>query len=162
MITLIASIGRNNELGLGNKLLWNITEDMKHFKSYTMGKVIIMGSNTLLSIGKCLPGRKSIVLSSKGSGGLAITAHSIEDILSIEHCYSELVIIGGASVYKQTIEIANKLVITHIDAESNADVFFPMIDPTIWKINNTVDSNNELYNYKFVEYVKDESIGNIK
>jgi dihydrofolate reductase len=162
VITLIAAIGRNNELGLGNKLLWNISEDMKHFKSYTMGKVIIMGSNTLASIGKPLPGRKCIVLSSKGAAGLAIPAHSIEDILSIEHCYPELVVIGGASVYRQTINLADKLVITHIDAETEADVFFPEIDLTIWKINSTIDGSNETYRYKFVEYVRNESIGDPK
>jgi dihydrofolate reductase len=162
MITLIAAIGRNGELGLYNKLLWNIPEDMKHFKSYTMGKVVVMGSNTLASIGKTLPGRKCIVISSKGVGGLAITAHSIEDVLSIEHCYPEIVIIGGASVYRQTIDLADKLVITHVDAEADANVFFPEIDLTKWKINSIVDGSNETYKYKFVEYIRNESIGDTK
>lgn len=161
MITLIAAIGRNGELGLDNKLLWNIPEDMKHFRSYTMGKVIVMGSNTFASIGnKPLPGRKCIVLSSMCLDGIAIRAKNIDDILSIEHCYPELVIIGGASVYRQTIEHADKLVITHVDADFEADTFFPIIDLTKWKINSTIDGSNETYKYKFVEYVIDESIGN--
>lgn len=161
MITLIAAIGRNGELGLNNRLLWNIPEDMKHFKSYTMGKVIVMGSNTFISIGnKPLPGRKCIVLSSACLDGIVIRAKNIDDILSIEHCYPELVIIGGASVYKQTIEHANKLVITHVDADFKADTFFPTIDLTKWKINSMIDGSNETYKYKFVEYVTDESIGN--
>jgi len=155
-------MGRNNEIGLANKLLWNIPEDMKHFKSYTMGKVVIMGSNTLASIGKTLPGRKCIVLTSNGGGGLAIPAHSIEDILSIEHCYPELVIIGGGSVYKQTIDLADKLVITHVDAESEANVFFPKIDLTKWKINSTIDGSNETYKYRFVEYIRNEDVRHTK
>jgi dihydrofolate reductase len=155
MITLIAAIGRNNEIGLDNKMLWNIPEDMKHFRSYTMGKVIIMGRKTFASIGcKGLPGRKSIVISSQDLHGVSITAKTIDDALSIDHCYPEIVVIGGASVYNQTIDRADKLVITHIDAEFNADTFFPVIDLTQWKINSSVNGNNESYNYRFVEYIR--------
>lgn len=158
MITLIAAIGRNNEIGLGNKLLWNIPEDMKHFRSYTMGKVVVMGSNTFASIGfKPLPGRKCVVISKKDLHGCAaIPAKSIEEALSIEHCYDELVIIGGESIYRQTIDIADKLVITHVDAEFEADTFFPAIDLTKWKINSIVEGKDANFNYKFVEYLKNE------
>ncbi len=163
MITLIAAIGRNGELGLGNKLPWDIPEDMKHFKSYTIGKVIVMGSNTFASLGhKALPGRKSIVISTQDLSGLAIRAKDIASVLSIDHCYPELVVIGGASVYNQTIIVADKLVITHIDASFEADVFFPKIDKSIWEINSSVESRNELYNYRFVEYIRNESSRNIK
>jgi len=163
MITLIAAIGRNNELGLDNRLPWAIPEDLKHFKSYTMGKVIVMGSNTFASIGhKPLPGRKCIVVSSGGLAGLAIRAKTIDDIFSLDHCYPEIVIIGGASVYNQTIARADKLVITHIDAEFEADAFFPIIDLTIWKINSIIDGSNETYKYRFVEYIRNESNGDTK
>ena len=158
MITLIAAIGRNREIGYKNKLLWNIPEDMRHFKSYTMGKVVIMGSKTFLSMGsKPLPGRKCIVLSSRDLHGCsAIPAKSIDDVLSIEHCYDELVIIGGQSIYEQTIDIATKLVITHVDAEFTADTFFPKIDLTKWVINSIVESHNNDFRYSFVEYIKNE------
>ena len=157
MITLIAAIGRNGELGLNNKLLWNIPEDMKHFKSYTMGKVVVMGHNTFSSIGsKPLPGRKCIVISSKDLNGLSIRAKNIEDVLSIEHCYPELVVIGGARIYEQTIGIADKLVITHVDADFIADVFFPAIDPALWQISNESQSSNDTYTYRFVEYTRIE------
>lgn len=163
MITLIAAIGRNNEIGLHNRLLWDIPEDMRHFKSYTTGKVIAMGSNTFASIGnKPLPGRKCIVLSSGGLAGMAIRARTVDDIFSVDHCYPEIVIIGGASVYKQTINRADKLVITHIDASAEADTFFPAIDLTIWKINSIIDGSNETYKYRFVEYIRNESNGDIK
>lgn len=163
MITLIAAIGRNNEIGYKNRLLWNIPEDMRHFKSYTLGKVVVMGSNTFASMGyKPLPGRKCVVISSQDLHGCAaIPAKSVEDALSIEHCYPELVIIGGASIYSQTINIADKLVITHIDAEFTADTFFPQIDLTKWKINSIVEGNNADFDYKFVEYYRNEVSGNI-
>lgn len=163
MITLIAAIGRNREIGYENKLLWNIPEDMTHFKSYTMGKVIIMGTNTFASLGhRALPGRKSIVISTQDLGSMTIRAKSIDEALSIDHCYPEVVIIGGASIYSQTIDRADKLVITHIDAEFKADKFFPIIDLTKWKINSSIDGSNETYNYKFVEYIRIESNGTIK
>lgn len=160
MITLIAAIGRSNEIGYQNKLLWNIPEDMKHFKSYTMGKVIVMGANTFASLNrKPLPGRKNIVISRQELHCLtAIGAKSIDEALSIERCYDEIVVIGGASIYEQTIEHADKLVITHVDAEFTADTFFPFIDLTQWKINSTIDGGNETYNYKFVEYIRNEGI----
>lgn len=160
MITLIAAIGRNNEIGLNNQLLWKIPEDMKHFKQYTLGKVVIMGRKTFESIGnKPLPGRKCIVISNQDLHGLSIRAKNVTEALSIDHCYPELVVIGGESVYNQTIDLADKLVITHVDADFQADTFFPEIDLTIWKINTVVDSNNELLQYKFIEYVRNESNG---
>jgi len=164
MITLIAALGRNNEIGFKNKLLWNIPEDMKHFKSYTMGKVIVMGGNTFASLGyKPLPGRKNIVITRQALKCLtAVRAASIDEALSIEHCYDEMVVIGGASIYDQTIGMAHKLVITHVDAEFEADTFFPAIDLTQWVINSTIDGSNDTYNYKFVEYVRNESSGDSK
>lgn len=161
MITLIAAIGRNNELGFRNKLLCSIPEDMKHFKSYTMNKIVVMGSNTLISIGRRLPGRKNIVITSKPMMGV-IVAKDINSALSIQHCYDEIVIIGGASIYKQTIDLADKLVITHIDSDFEADVFFPDIDLTKWKINSTLERSNKAYNYSFVEYIRNESSGDTK
>lgn len=158
MITLIAAIGRNREIGFENKLLWNIPEDMKHFKSYTMGKVLIMGRKTFASIGnRSLPGRKCIVVSSHEIHGV-VRARDIDSALSIDYCYPEIVVIGGESVYRQTIDRADKLVITHVDADFKADTFFPPVDLTKWRINSTIDGSNETYNYKFVEYVRNEGI----
>jgi dihydrofolate reductase len=156
VITLIAAIGRNNEIGYRNKLLWNIPEDMAHFKSYTMGKTLVMGINTFASIGsKPLPGRKCIVIShTKYNGSSAIHAGSIAEALSVEHCFPEMVVIGGASIYNQTIDLADKLVITHVNADFNADTFFPNIDLSKWMINSSIDGNNGTYEYKFVEYKK--------
>ncbi len=163
MITLIAAIGRNREMGFKNQLLCHIPNDMAHFKSYTWGKVVIMGYKTFESIGKPLPGRKNIVVTHNHHLlGKAVEAHSIESALSIEHCYPELVVIGGETIYNQTMSSAAKLLITQIDADFEADAFFPVIDSTVWKINNIVDGGSEPYNYKFIEYVRNESRGDIK
>lgn len=159
MITLIAAIGRNNELGFKNKLLCNIPEDMKHFKTYTTGKVVIMGRKTFQSIGRTLPGRKNVIVSTQDIGGIAVHAKDIDSALSIDYCYPELVIIGGELIYRQTIDKADKLVITHIDADFEADVYFPDIDLTKWKINSVIEGADENYKYKFVEYVRHESAG---
>lgn len=159
MITLIAAIGKNREIGLNGKLLWHIPDDLTHFKNYTLGKMIVMGSNTFASIGnKPLPGRKCVVISTHGLAGLAIHAKSVDAALSIEHCYPEIVVIGGASVYEQTISRASKLVITHVDAKFNADTYFPEIDLSVWKINTSIDKDDGTYAYKIVEYVRYESI----
>jgi dihydrofolate reductase len=126
---------------------------MKHFKSYTMGKVVIMGRKTFASIGKPLPGRKSIVVSTSPVAGV-VNAASIDSALSVEYCYPELVIIGGASLYEQTIDRADKLIITHIDKEFDADTFFPIIDLEKWKIENIVPSSDSNYNFQFIEYIR--------
>jgi len=165
MITIIAAIGRNRGIGFNNKLLWNIPEDMKHFKSYTMGKMIIMGHKTFESIGKPLPGRRCVVITHGRlalSEDLVIPAHSIAEALSIREHYPELVVIGGESIYNQTIDIADKLVITEVNAEVEADVFFPLIDSGIWKINSVIESYDKNYDYKFVEYIRHESKRNIE
>lgn len=157
MITLIAAVGKNNEIGFKNNLLWSIPEDMKHFKNYTMGKVIVMGAKTFVSIGKPLPGRKNVVVTSHPMLGV-ITAKDITSVLSIEHCYNELVVIGGASVYNQTIDLADKLVITHIEEDAaNADTFFPKIDPVQWKINTSTEGESNNPKIRFVEYLRNES-----
>lgn len=162
MITLIAAIGKNNEIGINNTLPWNIPEDLKHFKEYTMGKVVIMGRKTFQSIGKPLPGRKCIVISSSSLNNSVITTKSIDEALSIDYCYPEIVIIGGESIYRQTINKANKLVITHVDSTFEADSYFPSIDKHIWQINSSTNSANGVYNYSFVEYVKNESVRTFK
>jgi dihydrofolate reductase len=162
MITLLAAIGKNGELGVHDHLPWHIPEDMKRFKEYTTGKVVIMGRKTFASIGKVLPGRKCIVVSTQGVNNLAICAKDVESALSIEHCYPELVVIGGSQIYAQTIELADKMIITHIDCEFDADTFFPKIDLTKWKINSELQSSNAQFNYRFVEYTRNASIGNIK
>jgi dihydrofolate reductase len=153
VITLIAAIGRNNELGLNNSLPWSIPEDLKHFKSYTMGKVVVLGRKTYQSIGRQLPGRKFIVITTQHLDNV-LCVDDINRALSVDYCYPEIVVAGGESIYRQTIDLANRLVITHIDSDFSADTYFPNIDLSVWKVQSSTDSYNDKYTYKFVEYVR--------
>ncbi|MEK7089122.1 MAG: dihydrofolate reductase [Patescibacteria group bacterium] len=139
MISIIAAIGKNNELGKENKLLWNLPADMKHFKEITSGHPVIMGRKTFESIGKPLPNRKNIVIT-RDKNYLRYSVdvvHSLEEAIKMSRSNldidDEIFIIGGTEIYKQAMEYANKLYITHISAEDKyADAFFPEIVSIVW------------------------------
>ena len=159
LISIIAAIGKNNELGKNNALLWRLPADMKHFKDITSGHPIIMGWKTFLSIGKPLPNRRNIVITNDlnyKNEELDIV-HSLEEALSLyKNSDEEVFVIGGAYTYKQALEYANKLYITHIEAEDkNADVFFPEIIPIVFgetsRETPEPDEKNPIP-YSFVEY----------
>lgn len=154
MISIIAAIGKNRELGRGNDLIWHIKEDLKNFKNLTMGKYIVMGKNTYESLPKHLEGRKYIVLSSSLSEiekGLLFNDFNklLEFIKDIDE---EVMIIGGASIYKLFLPFANKLYLTEIESEEKADVYFPDFNKEDYKCN--VVSTNEVdgLKYSFVIY----------
>lgn len=148
MISLIAAIGKNNELGKNNTLLWHLPADMKHFRDTTKGHTVIMGQKTFKSIGNPLPNRRNIVVTRDDSfthQGIEISKSLEDTIKSFKNTDEEIFIIGGGEIYKQTMPIADKLYITHIDIEDrDADVFFPEIIPVVW---------NEIYHEK---HQKDE------
>ncbi|OGI73070.1 hypothetical protein A3D42_01970 [Candidatus Nomurabacteria bacterium RIFCSPHIGHO2_02_FULL_41_18] len=139
MISLIAAIGKNNELGKGNDLVWRLPADQKYFRNKTSGHTVIMGRKTFESLNKPLPDRKNIVITRDKNYlryGIDVT-HSLEEALKLARVPlaqdEEIFIIGGAEIYKQTMPIADKLYITHIDAEDNkADTFLPEIIPIVW------------------------------
>lgn len=143
MINMIAAIGKNNELGYKNKLIWNLPNDLKIFKETTMGKPIVMGYNTFLSLPKILPGRKHIVLSfNKVELPSEVELFTnIEDVLEYIKQYDEVFIIGGASIYKAFISYVDKLYLTEIDATSTADAYFPNFDKSMY--NKKILANNE-------------------
>lgn len=164
MISLIAAIGKNRELGKDNKLIWKLPADMLRFKEITSGHTVIMGRKTFESIGKPLTNRTNIVLSRdiEPSGekiwdkldDRIITVSSIENILPKLKDEEEYFIIGGASIYKQFLPYAKKLYITHIDDEcKDADSFFPEIGPEWKKILYEKSKDNSL-KCEFVIYRK--------
>jgi dihydrofolate reductase len=160
MISLIAAIGKNNELGKGNTLLWQMPADMKHFIKMTSGHPVIMGRKTFESIGKPLPKRRNIVITrdlNYKKEGIEIT-HSLDEAFKLFKKEEEIFIIGGAEIYKQTIGIADKLFITHIEAEDKeADSFFPEIIPIVWnEISHEEHKKDEKnpFNYTFSVYEK--------
>jgi|SRR3989344_915172 len=136
MISLIAAIGKNNELGKGNDLLWKFPADQKYFREKTEGHGVIMGRKTFESIGRPLPNRRNIVITRDKTylrHGVDVV-HSLEEALGLfKNSNEEIFIIGGAEIYKQVMSLADRLYITHIEAEDkSADTFFPEIIPVVW------------------------------
>ena len=156
-ISMIAAVGKNLELGRGNDLIWHFKEDMKFFREQTMGKPIVMGYNTLISLPKLLPGRLHIVLSSKNLnlGDGVVVVHSMDELLEEVMKYPEVMVIGGASIYKQMIDYSDKMYLTEIDDEAFADVYFPSFNKNEWDcslisehIDNDIKFNHVLYKRK--------------
>jgi dihydrofolate reductase len=154
-ISIIAGIGKNRELGAENKLLWNIPEDMQWFREKTNGHPVIMGRKTHESIGRILPNRPNIVITrdkAYQSQG-AIISTSLEDAIGKAKTFdtTEIFIIGGANVYAQAIDIADTLYLTVVDAEFNADTFFPEYTHRFKTIVSERKSKDDTYSYTFLE-----------
>ena len=161
MIHIIVATDRNMAIGYQNKLLFWLPNDLKRFKELTTGNTIIMGRNTFLSLPKgALPNRRNIVLSTRKDASFpgAETYASLEEAIKACKEDEKIYIIGGASVYKQALPLADVLCITEIDAESPAaDTYFPTIDPSIWKENSREShptDEKHKYPYAFVEYIR--------
>lgn len=135
MITIVVAMGKNNAIGKDNKLLWHLPKDLKHFKTLTSGHPIVMGRKTYESIGKPLPNRTNIVVSRREDWfeeGILIVPSLKEALKHARKIDDNVFVIGGGDVYKQAMEKADKLEVTLVDAELDADVSFPKIDPKIW------------------------------
>lgn len=154
-ISLIAAIGKNNELGKDNNLIWKIKGDMKFFKDTTMGHNIVMGRKTFESLPKVLPGRKNIVISSNDINNSEIEVYkSIKEfLLKYKDFNSEIFVIGGASIYRQFYNLASKMYLTEIDAtEKDADVYFPKFNVNDWDKEILCERKEDLLQYKHVLY----------
>jgi dihydrofolate reductase len=137
MISIIVAVSEDWGIGKDNELLWHISEDLKRFKRLTSGNTVIMGKKTWESLPrKPLPGRKNIVLTDNPKESIenSVTAYSIDDALSKCRQDEEIFIIGGGSVYRQFMPLADRLFITHVHKKASADVYFPEIDSEIWEI----------------------------
>lgn len=142
MITIIVAVDSNNGIGYRNGLLTHLPGDLPRFKKITMGHCLIMGKKTWESLPrKPLAGRKNIVLTDNELDCFecAETARSVEDALGFCDCDREVFIIGGGSVYRQFMPLADRLMVTHIHREYTADTFFPPIDPEEWYISEKED-----------------------
>lgn len=173
ILSIITAIGKNNELGKKNDLLWSLPRDMKHFRETTRGHTVVMGQNTFLSlaqdengnqIGRLLPNRRNIILTKDKTfekEGAEIT-YSIDETIDLLNKTTkkeeEVFVIGGGMIYKLFIDIADKLYITHVDENfSDAEIFFPKIDLTIWqktKSEKYMQDDQNKYNLEFTEYIR--------
>ncbi len=157
MISIIVAIAENYAIGKDNQLLWHIPEDMKRFKRITSGHKIIMGKRTYESLPKRpLKDRINIVISDVPGETYegCIMAYSIEEALQLCRPGDECYVIGGGMVYRQFLPLADRLYITWVHREFEADTFFPEIDPQAWEEMERAEGVNEEpgFRYSFVTY----------
>lgn len=161
IISLLVAASDNNAIGKDNKLLWYLPEDLKFFKNTSWGMPIIMGRKTFESMGKPLPGRTNIVITTKwdwkAEGAVVVT--SIADALKAAEVTDakEVFITGGGEIYKQTMEMADKIIMTRVHVNLVADTFFPDINPHTWKLlsNKVVKADDKnKYDMSFETWIK--------
>lgn len=142
-LVLIAAVARNGAIGRDNRLLWRLRSDMAHFRANTMGHPVVMGRKTWDSIGRPLPGREIVVVT-RDAGFVAPAesvhvAHSIDEALALADARAramgagEVMVAGGAEIYRALIDRADRLVLTEVDLGPEADAFFPAVDPAAWE-----------------------------
>jgi dihydrofolate reductase len=133
-ISLIVAMAQNGVIGRDNTLPWRLPEDLKRFKTFTLGKPLLMGRKTFESIGRPLPGRDNFVLTrdrSWSAAGVSVV-HSVEEALASAAGNQELVAIGGAEIYRLVLPFARRIYLTHVHADVPGDTYFPEFDATQW------------------------------
>jgi dihydrofolate reductase len=160
-ITLIAAMARNRAIGLDGDMPWHLPGELKHFKTTTMGKAIVMGRKTWESIGRALPGRQNIVVTRNAN----YRAENCEVVQSLDEALQratseEVMIIGGGQLYQQALPMAHRMILTLVDCEPKADTWFPTWSKDDWREvssrSQPADDRNE-YAYKVVELVRIET-----
>lgn len=157
-IKIIAAIGKNNELGKNNDLIWKISDDLKFFKQMTLGSSVVMGYNTYKSLPKKLKDRRMIVLCDKKIEDDEVITYSNEYELLINEYKNDLFIIGGAQVYKTFLPYADELYLTEINDTKDADVYFPSFNKKEYNrkiIKSAVDKDIA---YNHVKYIRKKKI----
>lgn len=159
-ICLVAALSRRNAIGLDNRLLWHLPRDLRHFKSITLGRPVVMGRSTFDSIGRPLPRRRNIVLTRQRDLRIpgCEMAHDLEEALArAGDSGDEVMVIGGARVYAQAMPLATRLVLTHVESDIDGDAYFPAIDAAVWQAVSEelhdADAENP-HACRFVTYVR--------
>ena len=158
-ITLIVAAAENNAIGKNNQMPWHLPNDFKYFKKNTLEHSIVMGRKTYESIGKPLPDRRNIVLTRdlKYSNDEVDVANSIQEIFNYCRDEREVFIIGGAEVYKQTLPIADKILLTRVHTTIDGDSFFPELLDHQWKLVSAEKNEKDekhAFDYTFEVYEK--------
>lgn len=159
MKSIIVAKGSNNVIGKNNELMWKLSADLQRFKSITMGSSMIMGRKTFESIGKPLPGRKTVIITRQD--GYYVEGCTV--VSSVEAAFDaclgedEVFIVGGAEIYNQTIDLVDNLYITQVHYSEEGDAYFPDIDDSRWGIiyqeSFEKDEKNQ-YDYTFIDYLR--------
>ncbi|MFO7720495.1 MAG: dihydrofolate reductase [Gillisia sp.] len=152
MLTLIAAAGENNELGKNNDLVWHLPDDFKRFKKITSGHHIIMGRKTFDSFPQPLPNRTHVVITRQENfkkPGI-IVVNSLERAIELTSDDPEIFVIGGGEIYKMAMDAADKIELTRVHGEFEADTFFPEIDESQWKlVSEEFHEKDEKHQYAF-------------
>ena len=158
-ISIVAAVADNYAIGKGNKLPWHLPADLKHFRELTTGHAVVMGKRTFESLPNGpLPNRRNVVLTSVMSEGVNegyFEADSLEDAFYLCEKEEKIFIVGGAAVYRQSLEIADSLYITWVHHEFSADIYFPEVDFSNWEEVSRQDmpaDEKNPYPYSFVHY----------
>lgn len=153
-ISLIAAMANNHVIGRNNSLPWHLPADLNHFKNVTMGKPIVMGRKTFESIGKPLPGRQNIIVThDKMYQATGCTIINSIDHIKLVSDALEIMVIGGAEIYKQLLPQAQRLYLTYVHTDVTGDSYFPQWQANEWqeisREDHLADENNK-YDYSFV------------
>ena len=161
MLSIIVAISKNNVIGKDNKLIWHLPEDLKRFKKLTTGHTIIMGRKTFESLGRVLPNRKHIVITSNTNMQIEDENVELIDDIQMLNKYiaseEEHFIIGGATIYKLLMPYANKMYITKINEEFEGDVYFPKLDKKVWQEierEKGIENEKNPFDYEYVTYIR--------
>ncbi len=156
-LTLVVAMAHDRVIGIGNKLPWHLPEDLQHFKRTTLNHCMIMGRNTFESIGKALPGRRSIVLT-RQTNWSHVGVESACDLaaalrLAQQQPQQSVFVVGGAQVYEQALPIASQVIATEIELTVKGDAFFPALDPNIWVPHSSTGAQSSSgLKYKITHY----------
>lgn len=157
ILSIIVAMDKNHLIGKGNQLPWHLSADLKHFKTITLGKPIIMGRKTFDSIGKPLIGRRNIVISQQKNlelvgcevfNSLSAALHAVSDV-------EEVMIVGGAKIFKLVLPIAHRMYVTFIDHEFEGDTYFPRWNESDWQVvsEEKHDSDEKKrFSFRFVQF----------
>lgn len=150
MIALIAAMAQNRVIGKDNKLPWHSAQELKNFKQITLGGIVIMGRKTFESIGRPLPNRKNMVVSSSMAAQEGVEVfHSLTDALREAKASNQnTFIIGGARMFSEALQIVDKMFISYMKGDFEGDVFFPTFDTSAW----VVESSTMYPEFEFVVY----------
>lgn len=152
-LTIIVAAAENNAIGMDNKLIWHLSDDLKRFKTLTNGHYIIMGRKTFESFPKPLPNRTHVVITRQRDYKVpegVILVNSLSDAIDASKSDAQPYIIGGGQIYKQALSLVDKIELTRVHENFDADTYFPEIDPTVWKETaNTFHKKDDKHSYEF-------------
>ena len=161
MISLVVAASTNNVIGVAGDLPWHLSDDLKRFKALTMGKPIVMGRKTYDSIGRALPGRQNVVITTQTefvADGCDVVS-SPEAAIAVTDGAEEVMVIGGGEIYRLFLPLADCIHLTRVNVEVDGDTVFPALDESAWhatsREEHSADESND-YDFAILTYSRNE------